>query len=65
MMIVSNRKKAARLRKWRVYAARCDRLAPPGLSATTGCLHAVKWTPGHFRAEGWDLRARSLLRHGA
>lgn len=66
--MTSNRKRARRMKVWRDYQRRIDRLAPkaPTLAAyTNDCLFVIKANPGFFRAEGWKISARSDLRHGA
>jgi hypothetical protein len=59
---VSNSKRAKRVRQWRLYQAKCDRLVAHQ-SLTSRIQHPMHTTPGFFRAEGWPTD-RYDLRHG-
>lgn len=61
--MTSRRKRNQRLRIWRKYAIRNDRLVA-GQPHTYRIEHPMRTNPGFFRAEGWNTD-RFDLRHGA
>lgn len=63
--MASNRRRARRMKAWRDYVRRIDRLVE-GQQRPSQPGSPMRVTPGFFRAEGRDTGAWNVeLRHGA